>query len=391
MVECRADVRGDLLDALCLGFTALGIDRRIGCCFTIWGVYVLEPKLLGRRGGRDGGALVFGALPRIFRMQRIRDALWLGLGCAVLANSRPFEGFFIALPIAYLVLPWKIRWKALASSKFIKKILLPLGLMLAITIVGIGAYNKQITGNAGLFPYLLYDHTYRDVPLFIWQPYASRAKFDHKIMELHEKLYTEKYYNDKRTWKGFVRDMWLDSFVMSRFFFGYPLALPSWAVLLLFFFHRKTAARFWLALLILLGTCASMTWTSKSHYFAPLTGLAVLLITMGLRSWFTGLKLYNARIGLAMVLFLMGFQLALNIGLTPKLPAVRSLARSIQSTNLNLPASFTRATLKNILKKRGGKYLVIVKYPLAHNYFLEWVYNEADIDHAPDCVGPGHG
>ena len=56
-----------------------------------------------------GGALVFGALPRIMKRQRVRDALWLALGLAILANSRPFEGLVVSIPVAVVLGIWIIK------------------------------------------------------------------------------------------------------------------------------------------------------------------------------------------------------------------------------------------------------------------------------------------
>jgi len=301
------------------------------------------------------------------------------------------------------VLPWKIRWKELILPKFIRKIILPLSIILFITVLGMGAYNKQITGDVKNSPYFLYERTYQRVPFFVWQPYNPQVKFNNETMEIHEERFFEKFYFEKKTLKGFFKDMQKASMNLTMFFFGYPLAIPSLAVLLSLFFNRKALAHLGGAFFILLGYVAVLNFLVLTHYFSPLTCLAVLLITIGLRG-VGGLKLRNGRIGRALVIFLIVLQLFLNITMTPKLPKVMSLARNIQSSSvipakgphtghsqlfagifnrINFPASFTREELKNILMKQGGKYLVIVKYPITHTTDFEWVYNDADIDHAP--------
>ena len=62
-----------------------------------------------------GGALVLGALPRIKKSQRVGDALLMGLGAAVLANSRPYEGMIFCLPVAAALIVW-VRARAAPSA-----------------------------------------------------------------------------------------------------------------------------------------------------------------------------------------------------------------------------------------------------------------------------------
>ena len=47
-----------------------------------------------------GGALVYGALPRILRRPRVGSSLALAFGVVLLANSRPFSGLVACLPVA---------------------------------------------------------------------------------------------------------------------------------------------------------------------------------------------------------------------------------------------------------------------------------------------------
>jgi len=50
-----------------------------------------------------GGALVLGSLPRLTRSQITRDALWMALDLDILANTRPYEGLALGLPVALIL------------------------------------------------------------------------------------------------------------------------------------------------------------------------------------------------------------------------------------------------------------------------------------------------
>ena len=54
----------------------------------------------------SGGALVLGAVPRLRNRPRVSQAVILALGVSVLALTRPYEGLFLCLPVASLLLIW---------------------------------------------------------------------------------------------------------------------------------------------------------------------------------------------------------------------------------------------------------------------------------------------
>src|SRR5579863_3425650 len=71
-----------------------------------------------------GGALVLGALPRIKRSRRVRDALLMGLGFAIVANSRPYEGLFFSVPVIGALFLWMRSESAPPFAVSLRRILL---------------------------------------------------------------------------------------------------------------------------------------------------------------------------------------------------------------------------------------------------------------------------
>ena len=69
-----------------------------------------------------GGALVVGAMPRLKHSAKIRDAVWLGVGLAILANSRPYEGFLLGVATAICLAMWLFGSKRPPFSNTVRKV-----------------------------------------------------------------------------------------------------------------------------------------------------------------------------------------------------------------------------------------------------------------------------
>jgi hypothetical protein len=290
------------------------------------------------------GALLLGALPRVFRHRRGRDVALLAVGVAILANSRPYEGFVFSLLAGVALSVW--IWRSRPSLRLFAPALLILG----ITAASMGYYFSRFSGSPFLLPYSLYRNNFTMAPHFVWQRPRPEPIYHHRVTRHFYTGLEMAIYQDARAGRSphGLRDKAASYW---RFYLGPFLTLPLLLTLPWLWKRRRTrylllaAAAFSLAL-------AVEVWHAP-HYAAPAMGLVLLLVVESLRhlhSWMVYIVI------LGCIVF-------------PVSSAYQDAGHGEQ-----------RALVQNKLESSGGRHLAIVRYSLLHDPGNEWVYNGADID-----------
>jgi hypothetical protein len=321
-----------------------------------------------------GGALVLGAWPRLRKHPRIRDAVPMGLGLVILANSRPYEGFIFSLPVAAAMLRWLIGKRGPAFRFSLSHVVLPLFVVLTLGALATSYYYYRVTGNPLRMTYEVNRDTYATAPYFIWQTPRPEPVYHHVVMrdfyrwELRE-------FERNRTIAGYLSRAADKLISWWQFYLGPLLTLP-----LLAFPGVVLQPKMRLPLLI----CAAMlvgfsvqTWTLP-HYFAPATGALYILLVQSMRHLWHWLLRHPRRrpIGQALVRAI------------PVLACAMILLR-VTAAAVHVPiepawprGDLERANILRQLQQQPGLQLVIVRYAPHHGPVREWVYNEANIDAA---------
>ena len=329
--------------------------------------------------GAIGGALVMGALPRIKRSRRIRDALVMGLGLGILANTRPFEGFVLSLPVAAALFAWMVSKQRPSFAISLRRVILPLSLLLTVFAVAIGYYCWRVTGNPLQLPYQAERQQYAVVPYFLWQPLRPLPLYHSEVVKqlyAHDEVEGYEFFG---SWIGELAKLWL----AWRFYLGPVLTLPvlMMAVILPYGFSWRQVSKQTRFLLLTYGIALlgmGLESYFVPHYMSPSTAVLLALVMLALRclhlwrwrSQPTGLFLTRAVPVICLALFV--------------LRAVAGPLRGdefyAQAWYQGGPETFGRAALLKKLEQLDGKQLVIVRYKADHVRFAEWVYNEAEID-----------
>jgi len=317
-----------------------------------------------------GGALVIGALPRILRRCSLRDSVLMGVGAALLANSRPVEGLLFCLPVAVVL---AIRLFSRGSTYFRLKVaraLLPAILVLGGTVAFMGYYNWRVTGNALLFPHVLYNQLWGGgVRVFVWQP----AKPAQPTQPAQPALpYANPQFTAYVTFaqsEFFAKSWALRSLAKCRkswkFFLGYALSIPFLTLPWLVFDRR---VRFLIIQALWCGIWFLLVLYFEPHYVAPLTATVFAIVTQAIRH----LRQWNLR-GYRVGVFASRLVVVLVIARV-FFPGTETVHPPQRDWNL------ARAQIVGQLQATSQKHLVIVRYAPDHAVHHEWVYNAADID-----------
>src|SRR5579871_302601 len=222
-----------------------------------------------------GGALVLGALPRLQRRPRPLDAIVLGVGIAMLVNSRPYEGAVLAATVMAMV-----AWRFMQVRTAFWRVAAPLAVVLVATAAFMGYYNWRVFGSPMTLPYQVNRATYATAGVFLWDTPKPAPAYRHKVMADYYTGWELGAVQKARTVAGFLElTMWKLT-TAWQFYLGPVLTLPL-LVLPVVFRDRRirpllvTCAIFSLALFV-------QTWFMP-HYAAPVAAAIIAICIQGLR------------------------------------------------------------------------------------------------------------
>ena len=386
-----------------------------------------------------GAALVLGALARIWDQRRLRDAILFGSGAAILAVSRPVEGAIFMFPLAIALLWWAVRLNAAARPGAIRQILLPAAAIILCAAGFVGFYNSRVTGSPTVFPHFIEQKLITSA-IFLWQHdkpqilYAN-PQFDDFYNHFLPSLY-------QASWPAAIGQWWYKAQDFWEFFFGPALSIPflalpwilkkprNWLLLLqvalsafglwiIVYYHAHYAAPLMAAVFVLLVQCMAalrrlkifgrpvgVGLTRLVALFSLLIGPMYFLQTVvaqpnGLFDWLHEhpiLPLFIALLGLCVVRIVVLWSLRPAncqwrlLGASLEFLLVVCIVLQLCEMQRNLYADAFpfvddvnepfRQPVEKQLDALPGEHLVLVRYSKDHNSGEEYVYNDADIDHA---------
>ena len=327
-----------------------------------------------------GGAIFCGAIFRLERTTDQRIALHGALvaaGLAILANSRPFEGVLLALPvgtwlIVRLARSGRLRTVTSRAAPAAAAVLVPV-------FAWMGYYNYRVTGSPLRLPYAVHSKQYMVAPLFWWQgenePTAPLIPAHLRSFHVgHERI----EYDAQHTLGGFLAAAGMKLYrLVHDYLWGVLPALPLVLGAVTMLKGGPLVPRHWRrTALLAVGTIAFMivahfccTPWLRMQYFAPAAPLLFVLLatcTAAVSRWrVLGGRPIAGALALAALLTWGSVALA-----RARLDAERAAGEP----------ELARAKLIEQIERVPGNHLMFVYYADGTQQLYEWVHNPPDID-----------
>lgn len=330
-----------------------------------------------------GGALVLGAWPRLKGKARVRDAVLLALGLVLMANSRPYEGFLLSIPVAVAFAAWLGGKDCFGTAHSVKndvalrrrwlRAALPVTAVLLIFGSLMAYFNYRVTGTPLRMAYQVNRETYAAAPYFLFLSPKHITQYHHAVMQDFYQGWELQAFLAQQSVAGFLRGVVHKFEELWRFYLAVVLTLPclAWPWMLR---DKKMRFPLFVASALLLGMLLE-TWTFP-HYLAPAASLLYLFLIQGarhLRLW----RWNSDRFGLTLLRIIPLLSVAMIlfrlVAVVAHVPIETGWPRGNRE----------RAAMLRTLERSGEPQLVFVRYGPGHKVDWEWVYNRADIDHAP--------
>jgi hypothetical protein len=309
---------------------------------TFWG-----STYFGGGAAMLGGALLYGALPRLLDRPRARHAVLLAAGLALLANSRPFEGLVACLPAAAVLTAWLVRRRAWRSPEILRRVVVPVVAVLAVTGAAMGVYHRAVTGSPLKMPYQVFLESSSVANMALpGDPQARTGDEPSALIERHFKFYT----------LGGDPHLWLPLLLL-------PLAVRH---------HRWM--RLALAAVVLTYFAVWLTVLASPHYAAPVTALLFTL-------YFQCVRHLRALLRRRRLLFQLFVAVFLVLWAAQLADSRRFHAERVQPGDPH-HYSVIRAELLGPLESDDDRHLIVVPWDNRTSRVLTWVNNAADVEAA---------
>lgn len=327
------------------------------------------------------GALILGALPRLFKTGHFRYGLLMGAGISILAITRPYEGLLLCFPVGAALIHWAWKGKNCPPpAVLLWRASIPLALIFA-TLAWLGFYDYRAYGCPTILPYTIDRARYAVAPYFIWQHLRPIPHYRYDVMRRFYAVIEVQGYTSIQGFSGLLSRSFSKILQAILFYGGFALMPP------LLMFRRvllDRRVRFLVYCMLVLMAGQTIEIFMFLHYLAPFT---VVFYALGLQAM-RHLRLWKPEgrpVGRALVRLcvtvcvVMG---CIRIGAVPlhleqnKWPGLET------SISWMGPGHWgtQRAAVQARLEKLPGPQLAIVRYAPCHSPLDEWVYNRADID-----------